>query len=208
MFTGIVEEIGTIDRLDPLPGGETRLILHGPLAASDARLGDSIAVDGVCLTVVDLPGQGRFAVEAIPETLRRTTLGDAAPDVRVNLERSVRTDQRLGGHVVQGHVDGTATLARRVDGGRWRELTLALDPDHQSLAPLIAEKGAITLDGVSLTVTAVTADTLSVALIPATLAATTLGELAEGGRVNVEVDVMARYAARWSETGRVRELAR
>lgn len=202
MFTGIVEEIGTITSRTPEPDGRVRLDLHGPLAASDARPGDSIAVDGTCLTVVDLPGDGRFVVEAVPETLRRTTLGAAAPGTRVNLERALRADARLGGHVVQGHLDGVAVVRTRHDGGAWRELTLGLDGDAAALAPLVAEKGAVTLDGVSLTVTGVGPDSFGVALIPATLAATTLGDRAVGDRVNVEVDVLARYVARLQEAAR------
>ncbi|UQN28227.1 riboflavin synthase [Brachybacterium kimchii] len=200
MFTGIVEEIGTLETLTPLPGGEARLQLRGPLAASDARLGDSIAVDGVCLTVVDLTGDGGFAVDAVPETLRRTALRDVAPGARVNLERALRADARLGGHIVQGHVDGVATLRSRRDGGRWVDLVFAIDP---ALAPLIAEKGAITVSGVSLTVTSAGEDSFGVSLIPATLEATTLGGLVEGGLVNIEVDVLARYVARLQQTGAV-----
>ncbi|MFE5776005.1 riboflavin synthase [Brachybacterium sp. NPDC056505] len=200
MFTGIVEEIGTLETLTPLPGGEARLQLRGPLAASDARLGDSIAVDGVCLTVVDLTGDRRFAVDAVPETLRRTALRDAAPGSRVNLERALRADARLGGHIVQGHVDGIASLRSRRDGGRWVDLVFSIDP---ALAPLIAEKGAITVSGVSLTVTSAGDDSFGVSLIPATLGATTLGDLAEGGLVNIEVDVLARYVARLQQTGAI-----
>jgi len=200
MFTGIVEEIGTLEALTRLPGGEARLLLRGPLAASDARLGDSIAVDGACLTVVDLTGDGGFAVEAVPETLRRTTLRNAAPGARVNLERALRADARLGGHIVQGHVDGVGVLRSRREGGRWLDLTFTMDP---ALAPLIAEKGAITVSGVSLTVTTAGPDSFGVSLIPQTLASTTLGNLAEGGLVNIEVDVLARYVARLHQIGAV-----
>ena len=200
MFTGIVEEIGTLEALTRLPGGEARLLLRGPLAASDARLGDSIAVDGACLTVVDLTGDGGFAVEAVPETLRRTTLRNAAPGARVNLERALRADARLGGHIVQGHVDGVGVLRSRREGGRWLDLTFTMDP---ALAPLIAEKGAINVSGVSLTVTTAGPDSFGVSLIPQTLASTTLGNLAEGGLVNIEVDVLARYVARLHQIGAV-----
>ncbi|MDO5663297.1 MAG: riboflavin synthase [Brachybacterium sp.] len=193
MFTGIVEEIGRISRIDPQPGGEVRLEIHGPLAASDARPGDSIAVSGVCLTVTAPPADGTFIVEAVPETLHRTTLGAATEGATVNLERALRADARLGGHIVQGHVDGIGTLTSRTDGGRWEDLVLTLDP---VLAPLVAEKGAITVDGVSLTVTSVGERTFGVSLIPATLQATTLGDLTEGEAVNLEVDVLARYVAR------------
>jgi riboflavin synthase len=197
MFTGIVEEIGTLASVEPLPGGETRLRLHGPLVVSDAHLGDSIAVAGVCLTVVDLPGDGTFAVEAVPETLSRTTLGGLAVGDKVNLERSLRTDSRLGGHIVQGHVDGVGTVVSRHDGGRWVDLVFALP---RELAPLVAEKGAICVSGTSLTVTTVTDDTFGVSLIPTTLAATTLGEAREGTPVNLEVDVLARHVARLVQT--------
>lgn len=193
MFTGIVEELGILENLEPQPGGEARLRIRGRLAASDAQLGDSIAVDGVCLTVVELPGDGTFAVDAVPETLRRTTLGAAVPGTRVNLERALRADARLGGHIVQGHVDGVATLTDRRDGGRWVDLAFSV-PDE--LAGLIAEKGSITVSGVSLTVTGVDRQSFGVSLIPATLAATNLGALVPGDRVNIEVDVLARYVAR------------
>ena len=119
MFTGIVEEIGHLETLTPQADGTARLLLHGPLAASDARLGASIAVDGVCLTVVDLPGEGRFAVDAVPETLRRTALGEKQPGAPVNLERSLRADSRLGGHIVQGHVDAVFRVLSRHGEGRW-----------------------------------------------------------------------------------------
>ncbi|MGY5765426.1 riboflavin synthase [Brachybacterium sp. DNPG3] len=193
MFTGIVEEIGTLESITPQPTGEARLLVRGPLAASDARLGDSIAVDGVCLTVVDLPGDGTFAVDAVPETLRRTALGRREAGSRVNLERALRADARLGGHIVQGHVDGVGTLRSRTGSGRWEDLVIAHDG---RLAPLIAEKGAITVSGVSLTVTEVADDAFGLSLIPATLEATTLGALGVGDEVNLEVDVLARYVAR------------
>ncbi|PWH06337.1 riboflavin synthase [Brachybacterium endophyticum] len=198
MFTGIVEEIGTLESLTPQPGGEARLQLRGPLVASDAHLGDSIAVSGVCLTVVELDHDGRFAVDAVPETLERTALGGLAPGSPVNLERALRADARLGGHIVQGHVDGIATVRSRHDGGRWSDLEFTIDPE---LAPLIASKGSITVEGVSLTVTSAEAESFGVSLIPATLEATTLGRLATGDTVNIEVDVLARYVARLHEGG-------
>lgn len=200
MFTGLVEEVGTVREVAPQDDGETRLHIEGPLVASDAGLGDSIAVSGVCLTVVDLPGEGIFVVEAVPETLSRTTVGDLMPGSTVNLERALRANGRLGGHFVQGHVDGVGKLLARTDGGRWQNLTFQLPP---SLAPLVAEKGSITVSGVSLTVTEVTSESFSVSLISATLASTTLGDLSEGDVVNLEVDVLARYMARLLETGSV-----
>ncbi|WP_084252619.1 riboflavin synthase [Devriesea agamarum] len=197
MFTGIVEEIGTVESLVHQDDGEVRIAVRGELAVSDARCGDSIAVDGVCLTVTELTGDGGFVVEAVPETLRRTTLGRLVPGTRVNLERSLRADTRLGGHLVQGHVDGVAILSAKSDGGRWVDLTFSIDPQ---LSPFIAVKGAITVSGVSLTVTAVSDTSFSVSLIPATLQATTLGRLALGDPVNIEIDVLARYVARLLET--------
>ncbi len=203
MFTGIVEEVGTIAAVEQESGGEALLRVEGPLVTSDAQLGDSIAVDGVCLTVVDLPGGGVFAVEAVPETLRLTVLGNAAVGRRVNLERALRADSRLGGHIVQGHVDGVGTVTSRLGGGRWEDFVFTVPRD---LAPLIAHKGSITVSGVSLTVTSVSTDTFGVSLIPTTLSDTNLGDLAEGDAVNLEVDVLARYVARLME-GRVCESA-
>ncbi len=206
MFTGIVEEVGTVVALDRAldraagggPGGDraagdARLVVRGPRVVSDAGLGDSIAVSGVCLTVTDLPGDGTFAVDVMPETLRRTALGDLAPGAPVNLERAVRADARLGGHVVQGHVDGVGTVRRRTPGPRWDEVEVALDP---ALARYVAEKGSVAVAGVSLTVTAVGDDWFGVSLIPTTLAATTLGTAAVGTRLNLEVDVLAKYVER------------
>ncbi|GIG24210.1 riboflavin synthase [Cellulomonas denverensis] len=194
MFTGIVEEVGVVLASDD----GARLRISGPLAASDAGHGDSIAVSGVCLTVTELPGDGSFAVDVMPETLRRTALGGLRPGDRVNLERSLRADTRLGGHVVQGHVDGVGTVLARDPGERWDTVRIGLDRD---LARFVAEKGAITVSGVSLTVTAVGDDWFEVGLIPTTLAETTLGELAVGAPVNLEVDVLAKYVARLLETG-------
>jgi riboflavin synthase len=192
MFTGIVEEVGAV-----LASADGRLLIRGPLAASDAAHGDSIAVDGVCLTVTDLPGDGSFAVDVMPETLRRTALGALSAGAPVNLERSVRADTRLGGHVVQGHVDGVGVVLSRDPAERWDTVRIGLD---RALARFVAEKGAITVSGVSLTVTAVGDDWFEVGLIPTTLAATTLGALAVGAPVNLEVDVLAKYVARLLET--------
>lgn len=202
VFTGLVEEIGTLLEVIPQEGGEVQIEISGPLVASDAGLGDSISVDGVCLTVVDLPGEGRFTVEAVPETLTRTTLGRAATGTSVNLERALPAGARLGGHIVQGHVDGMGELLTRTDGGRWEDLTFSVPAD---LAYLVAEKGSMTVSGVSLTVTAVTENSFSVSLIPATLEATILGGLQIGDRVNLEVDVIARYVARLMEGTEVAE---
>lgn len=198
MFTGIVEEMGTVVALEPgapTPDGEgdARLRVRGPLAVSDARHGDSIAVSGVCLTVTDLPGDGTFAVDVMPETLRRTALGDLGPGDAVNLERALAVGGRYGGHVVQGHVDGVGVVRARRPGPRWDEVEIGLDP---SLARYVAEKGSVTVSGVSLTVTHVSDDAFGVSLIPTTLEATTLGTLAPGARVNLEVDVLAKYTER------------
>lgn len=193
MFTGIVEEVGVVVALDRVECQDARLRVRGPLVTSDARLGDSIAVSGVCLTVADLPGGGELVADVMPETLRRTALGDLRAGDPVNLERALAVGGRYGGHVVQGHVDGLGTILRREPGPRWDEVEIELDP---ALARYVAEKGSITVAGVSLTVTHVTDDAFGVSLIPTTLAATTLGALTPGARVNLEVDVLAKYTER------------
>ncbi|MBX9244573.1 riboflavin synthase [Actinotalea ferrariae] len=198
MFTGIVEEIGTVVAVER-GTGDARLTLRGAVVTQGTRLGDSIAVDGVCLTVTDLDGD-RFGVDVMPETLARSTLGALAPGSAVNLERAVRADGRLDGHLVQGHVDGTGTLLSRTPGARWDDLRLALPP---SLARYVAEKGSIAVSGVSLTVTGVDDASFGVSLIPTTLEATTLGTLAPGDPVNLEVDVIAKYVERLLAGGAV-----
>ncbi|WP_448060726.1 riboflavin synthase [Cellulomonas hominis] len=204
MFTGIVEEVGVVVALvpggGPDEGSDARLTVRGPLVVSDAALGDSIAVGGVCLTVTDLPGDGTFTVDVMPESLRRTALGDLAAGAPVNLERALRADARLGGHVVQGHVDGVGVVRSRTSGPRWDDVEVAVAP---GLARYVAEKGSVTVSGVSLTVTHVTGDGFGVSLIPTTLAATTLGGLAVGARVNIEVDVLAKYVERLLTAGAV-----
>ena len=193
MFTGIVEELGQVE---VLALGETsaQLTLHGPLVTSDAVHGASIAVNGVCLTVVEHDAEaGRFTVDVMAETLSRTGLGELEAGAPVNLERAMAASSRFGGHIVQGHVDGTATVLERVPGDRWEVVTFTLPTD---LARYVVEKGSITVDGVSLTVSAVTDDTFSVSLIPTTLALTTLGHRAVGDTVNLEVDVLAKYVER------------
>lgn len=198
MFTGIVEEIGEVLAVELLDGGtDSRLTVRGPLAVSDAALGDSICVSGVCLTVTSLPGDGTFTADVMPETLRYTTLGGLEAGSRVNLERSLRADSRLGGHVVQGHVDGVGTVRSREPGPRWDEIVVELP---RELARLVARKGAITVDGVSLTVTDVGEDWFGISLIPTTLEVTTLGATAPGTRVNLETDVLAKYTQRLLET--------
>lgn len=191
MFTGIVEELGTVAGVH-LRGGDARLEVHGPAVTDGVRLGDSIAVDGVCLTVVDVSA-GTFAVDVMPETLARTTLGGLEAGRRVNLERAVRADGRLDGHLVQGHVDGVGVLQERRPGPRWDDLRIGLPVP---LARYVATKGSIAVSGVSLTVTGVGDDWFGVSLIPTTLAATTLGGLEPGDQVNLEVDVIAKYVER------------
>ncbi|HWE87936.1 MAG TPA: riboflavin synthase [Pseudonocardiaceae bacterium] len=197
MFTGIVEERGEIVAVEPLPDG-ARLTVAGPLVTSDAQLGDSIAVNGVCLTVVETAG-GRFTVDVVRETLRRSSLDKIHVGDRVNLERAVAVGQRFGGHIVQGHVDGTGVLRTRDASG----LTRFGMPGE--LARFVVEKGSIAVDGVSLTVAevgpvgAVGGDWFAVALIPTTLDVTTLGEREPGDPVNLEVDVMAKYVQRLAE---------
>ncbi|GAB3596438.1 riboflavin synthase [Angustibacter peucedani] len=194
MFTGIVEELGEVVALEPL-GDSARLTVRGPLVTSDAVHGASIAVNGVCLTVVGEPAAGAFTVDVMRETLRRSALGALEVGSRVNLERALAADGRFGGHVVQGHVDGTAHVVRREPGERWEVVTISLPPD---LAPYVVEKGSITVDGVSLTVAALddAAGTFAVSLIPTTLELTTLGRRAVGDPVNLEVDVLAKYVER------------
>jgi riboflavin synthase len=200
MFTGIVEEVGTVREIAFPDGHEADAVLtvHGPLAASDAALGDSIAVNGVCLTVTGLGQDGTFTADVMPESLRRTALGGLAAGEPVNLERALRADARLGGHIVQGHVDGVGTLVRRTPGERWDDLVLSAPAD---LTRYIAEKGSIAISGVSLTVTHVEATTFGVSLIPTTLDTTTLGALAPGDHVNLEVDVLAKYVERLLAAG-------
>jgi riboflavin synthase len=201
MFTGIVEEVGSVVALDRVEGADARLRVRGPLVTSDARLGDSIAVSGVCLTVADLPADGELVADVMPETLRRTALGELRPGDTVNLERALAVGGRYGGHVVQGHVDGVGTILSRTPGPRWDDVEIGLDP---SLARYVAEKGSIAVQGVSLTVTHVRDDAFGVSLIPTTLAATTLGSLAPGSRVNLEVDVLAKYTERLLTAGATR----
>lgn len=202
MFTGIVEEMGSVVALVPGAGDEAdaRLRVRGPLVTSDARLGDSIAVSGVCLTVAELPGDGTFVADVMPETLRRSALGDLREGDAVNLERALAVGGRYGGHVVQGHVDGVGVVRSRRPGPRWDDVEIGLD---RSLARYVAEKGSITVQGVSLTVTHVGDDAFGVSLIPTTLEVTTLGSLAPGARVNLEVDVLAKYTERLLATSGV-----
>jgi len=195
MFTGLVEELGTVDRV--LPASEegvnaVRLLLRAPLIAKDAALGDSIAVNGCCLTIVK-KAKGILAFEAGSETLSRTNLGQLDISSRVNLERSLKLGDRLGGHLVTGHIDGQGKLAERRDEGEWSHFTFRAD---RRLMRQMASKGSIAVDGVSLTLVNVKADRFSVALIPYTLAHTTLGLLEVGSSVNLETDLLAKYVER------------
>ena len=197
MFTGIIREVGTIRRIDRSRAG-ARVSVEAPKSRPGLVPGGSIAVDGVCLTVSDLDDRG-FVADAIPETLERTCLGLLGAGTRVNLELPLKVGDPLDGHLVQGHVDGIGRVTRSTGRGTQWELTARVDP---ALAPYLAEKGSVALQGVSLTVTAVGEDTFSVALIPTTFGETNLSELSPGSPVNVEVDVLARYVARLATAGR------
>ncbi|MEQ1735272.1 MAG: riboflavin synthase [Rhodoglobus sp.] len=196
MFTGIIEELGEVTAWDRTEDA-ARLTVRAPLAVSDARHGDSISVSGVCLTVVD-QGPDWFTADVMAETIAMSTLGGTAPGSRVNIERAARVDARLGGHIVQGHIDGTATLLSIAESSGWRVVRVSLAPD---VAALVARKGSIAVDGVSLTVSAVGDDWFEVSLIPETLAATTLGSKAAGDSVNIETDILARHVERMLNLG-------
>ena len=192
MFTGIIAAVGAITSLQPRDGDIRLRIATGKLDLSDVQLGDSIAVSGVCLTAVELPGDG-FWADASRETLERTTLGDAKPGARVNLEKALTPTTRLGGHLVSGHVDGIGTVGEwHPDGRSWRLRVQAPD----ALARYIAEKGSICIDGVSLTVNRVDGAAFELNIVPHTLAETTLADFQVGRRVNLEVDLIARYLER------------
>ena len=196
MFTGLVEERGTIVSLDEL-SDSVRLTVSGPLVTSDAKHGDSIAVNGVCLTVVAQADQS-FTADVMRETLSRSSLGSLTTGSIVNLERAARFDARLGGHLVQGHVDGTAQVLSISPSDNWTLVRFTLPED---LARYVVEKGSITVDGVSLTVVEAGDDFFTVSLIPETLSATTLGSRSVGDLVNLEVDAIAKYVERlmqWS----------
>ena len=194
MFTGIVEELGTVEALDLLEGDAARLTIRGPKVTGDAGHGDSIAVNGCCLTVVET-GVGTFTADVMRETLQRTSLGQAAKGSRVNLERAVAAHARLGGHTVQGHVDGVGTIASRTPSEHWEDVRIAAPAN---ILKYVAEKGSIAIDGVSLTVTDVddATGTFGVSLIPTTLELTVLGSNQVGDTVNLEVDVIAKYVER------------
>lgn len=196
MFTGIIEEIGRITAVDP-SGDGVRLTVLAPIAVEDVRHGDSIAVSGVCLTVVDRTHDA-FTADVMKQTLDMSTLGGVQPGRRVNVERALASGGRLGGHIVQGHIDGTGEVIDVQPGDQWQVVRVGIPA---RLAPLVVDKGSITLDGTSLTISAVsapgeTAPWLEVSLIPETLRATTFGERGIGDRVNLETDILARHVER------------
>lgn len=196
MFTGIVEEVGQITAIDD-HGTDIRLRIRGPLVTADAKHGDSISVNGVCLTVTDLEsGSGEFSADVMPESLRLTNLGDLVVGSTVNLERAALVGGRLDGHIVQGHVDGVGTILSRDPGPRWDNIVIELPAE---LSRYVVQKGSITVSGVSLTVTEVTDTSFGLSLIPTTLDVTTLGAAQVGDRVNLEVDVIAKYVERLLE---------
>lgn len=192
MFTGIVEELGEVVGTENL-GDSARLTIRGDLVTGDARHGDSIAVNGVCLTVVEVLPAGRFTADVMAETLNRSSLAALSAGSRVNLERAAAVNSRLGGHIVQGHVDGTGAVISRTPSQHWEVVRIALPA---ALSRYVVEKGSITVDGVSLTVSAIGDDWFEVSLIPTTLAMTTLGTATVGTPVNLEVDVIAKYVER------------
>ena len=192
MFTGIVEELGEVVGKEDLSDA-ARFVIRGPLVTTDAGHGDSISVNGVCLTVVELLSDGSFSADVMAETLERSSLRGVDVGSRVNLERAAALNSRLGGHIVQGHVDGTGHVLARTPSEHWEVVRIGL-PD--TVARYVVEKGSITVDGISLTVSALGADWFEVSLIPTTLQMTTLGRAAVGTAVNLEVDVIAKYVER------------
>ncbi len=195
MFTGIIEELGTITRVER-SADAARLTVRGPIAVQGAKHGDSIAVSGVCLTVVDFD-EHSFTADVMAQTLAMSTLDAAREGLAVNLERAALVGDRLGGHIVQGHIDGTARVLEVRPGEAWRVIRFSLDEAH---APLVVDKGSIAVDGVSLTVSGLgdepSGSWFEVSLIPETLAATTLGTLEPGDVVNIETDILARHVER------------
>jgi riboflavin synthase len=193
MFTGIIEELGEVVAIEP-GADSSRITVRGSVTTADSAHGASIAVNGACLTVTDHEAKGGVVTfDVMVESLRRTVIGDLVVGDAVNLERAMVLGARLDGHLVQGHVDGTATIIERRPGDRWEEVRLAIGPE---LAPFVVEKGSICLDGVSLTLTVAGDDHVEVALIPTTMELTTLGRKGVGDRVNVEVDILGKYVQR------------
>jgi riboflavin synthase len=196
VFTGIVEEVGEVVGREDLTDA-ARLVIRGPVVTADAGHGDSIAVNGVCLTVVEIQPGGVFSADVMGETLDRSSLGDVGVGSRVNLERAAAVNSRLGGHIVQGHVDGTGHVIARTPSEHWEVVRIALPA---ALARYVVEKGSITVDGVSLTVSGLGDDWFEVSLIPTTRELTTLGSAPIGTPVNLEVDVIAKYVERLMST--------
>ncbi len=196
MFTGLIEELGAMVRWEAA-GDAGRLTVRGPLVVSDAAHGDSISVNGACLTVVD-QGDDWFTADVMGQTLAMSTIGRWTEGEPVNLERAASVGDRLGGHIVQGHIDGTTTVLDVRQNDAWRVLCFSLDPAH---APLVVDKGSIAVDGVSLTVSAAGDDWFEVSLIPETLAVTTLGRKQVGDTANLETDILARHVARLARFG-------
>lgn len=194
MFTGLVEELGKVEAIEQLPEGGARLVLSASFADSLAQ-GASVAVNGVCLTALE-PGSGRFFADAMEETLTRSSLGDLAAGDAVNLEQAMRADGRLGGHIVQGHVDATGVVSSTREEGNALVVSIACDGD---LLRYVVEKGSIAIDGVSLTVAAVDSEGFSVWLIPETRQRTRIGSAAVGMRVNLEVDILAKYVEKLTQ---------
>jgi riboflavin synthase len=194
MFTGIVETVGRVAAIEP-QGEKTRLVLDAPAVTDALPIGASVAVNGTCLTVIAVRG-GEVAFEAVRETLERSSLGDLRPGARVNLERAMRADARLDGHIVQGHVDATGRV--RALERRGADVRFAVDCDAE-FAELLVPKGSVAIDGVSLTVVGVEPRGFDVALIPHTLAATNLGDRRPGERVNLEADVLGKYVKKYLE---------
>jgi riboflavin synthase len=195
VFTGIVEELGEVVGKDDL-GNSARLTIRGPVVTADAGHGDSIAVNGVCLTVVEVLPGGQFTADVMGETLNRSSLGRVTTGSLVNLERAAAVNSRLGGHIVQGHVDGTGQVLARTPAERWEVVRIGLPA---TLARYVVEKGSITVDGISLTVSGLGGDPqdwFEVSLIPTTRELTTLGRAPMGALVNLEVDVIAKYVER------------
>ncbi|HYB39398.1 MAG TPA: riboflavin synthase [Mycobacterium sp.] len=192
MFTGIVEELGEVIGRDDL-ADSARLTIRGPAVTADAGHGDSIAVNGVCLTVVEVLPGGRFSADVMAETLNRSNLRELQIGSRVNLERAAALNSRLGGHIVQGHVDGTGKILARTPSTHWEVVRIELPA---TLARYVVEKGSITVDGISLTVSGLGNDWFEVSLIPTTRELTTLGHAPVGTPVNLEVDVIAKYVER------------
>jgi riboflavin synthase len=195
MFTGLISDIGVVERIAPQAGGARLTVRPHALPVDELALGESVANSGVCLTVVERGG-GLVSFDAVPETLSRTAIGRWRPGTRVNLERALRLSDRLGGHIVAGHVDAVGELISRAVEGQGARLRFTLPA---AIAPLVAEKGSIAIDGISLTVAAAGRDHFEVAVIPETLARTTLGEARPGSIVNLEADVVARHVARLRE---------